>query len=299
MLQVNPFTSAPQGVSYQSADAGAAAGGGAGASSGTGATGTGASAAGSGQGTGVAAVSITDDTPVTYGGKTYSSFKEYNSGFAPKSEVDSARNITNDQVKSAIAALAKAQAAGQNVNKTNPPTDPFAGVRDLAFVDGKTLEAMSKTALAPIAQAIYQLQQHVTNQNKTIQQLRGGVAPLAERHSSDEFQKRISTGISSALAGVDAKDPFVSELAQDVFHSYEWAKGKEDAEFSKYLGDRYKAAEAHFKAKFRADLDAAKTRKWQKPGGNATASGAAVSPFARATPHDIARNVFAGSGSNT
>jgi hypothetical protein len=304
MLQVNPFAIVPQGVSFN-AEAGASAGGAASSSAGTGASAgsaSGASASGGGTGGGVSAVNLSDETPVTIGGKTYGSFKEYSSGYVPRSEYDSAKTATTDQIKASIQAIARAQQAGQNVRQ-NPQQqqrqDPFAGVRDLPFVDGKTLEAMSKTALGPIAEAINNLQQHVARQNQTIQQLRGGVAPLAERHSSQEFEKRIQTGVSAAIPGVDMKDPFVSELAQDVFHSYEWAKGKEDAEYQKYLGDRYKSAEAHFKAKFRAELDAAKNRKWQKPGGNATASGPAQNPLARATPQQIARNVFAGSGANT
>lgn len=306
MLQANPFATVPQGVSFNASDAGAAGAGGTGTNGGGGqaAGSPGAGAAGGGTGAGGSSpVNLSDETPVTIGGKTYGSFKEYNSGFVPRSDYDSAKQLSSAEIQRNIGILAQqlkaAQQSGQNVQQRQQPQDPFASVRDLAFVDGKTLEAMSKTALGPIANAIHQLQQHVQKQNQTIQQLRGGVAPLAERHSTDEFQKRIATGVSAAIPGVDMKDPFVSELAQDVFHSYEWAKGKEDAEYQKFLGDRYKSAEAHFKAKFRAELDAAKTRKWQKPGGNATPGAPATNPLARATPRDIARNVFAGSGANT
>jgi hypothetical protein len=302
MTQVNPFGLVPQGVSYNAADAGAS---GAGAASGGAAAPNGASAAGgssAGNGGGASPVSLADDTPVTIGGKTYPSFKEYSQGFVPRSEVDNARNLSQAEIRQNLQTLARQLQQNPRLGQQQQPQqrqDPFASVRDLPFVDGKTLEAVAQAGLGPIAQAIQQLQQHVAKQNQTIQQLRGGVAPLAARHSDQEFQTRINTGISSALQGVDAKDPFVAELAQDVFHSYEWAKGKEDQEFQKYLGDRYKAAEAHFKAKFRAELDAAKTKKWQRPGGNATPSGAATNPLARATPQAIARNVFAGSGANT
>ena len=307
MIHANPFAPGPQGVSYQATDAGASgagasSGGGAGAASGQGAAGgagqanaTGATA-GNGA-SGVSPVSLADDTPVTIGGKTYSSFKDYRSEFE-----GGTRTATQAEIRANIAKLAQQlQRNGQLGQRQQPQqqrVDPFEGVRDMAFVDGKTLENLYQKGLGPIAQAIQQLQQHVSKQNQTIQQLRGGVAPLAERHSTQEFQNRINTGIAT-LNGVDAKDPFVSELAQDVFHSYEWAKGKEDAEYQKYLGERYSAAEKHFKAKFANELKAAKERKWQRPGGNVTPSGPPKSPWARKSTAEIARDMFAQSPTGT
>lgn len=299
MLQVNPLSVVPTAPLMNTADAGA--GGGA-SGAGSGATGTspGSSAgsqgaSGAGGSGGVSAVSLADDTPVTIGGKTYGSFKEYQQGYVPKSEYDNVRNLTQAEIRQNLATLARQlQQQGKLPNGQQQPqqrVDPLASIRDLPIVDGKTLSTLYEQGLGPIAQAIQQLQQHVTKQNQTIQRLQGTTGTMAQRHSTQEFEQRIGTAISQ-LNGVDAKDPFVSELAQDVFHSYEWAKGKEDQEFQKYLADRYTAAEKHFKAKFARELNDAKNKKWQRPGGNATPSAPAANAFARATPRDIARNVF-------
>lgn len=307
MTLANPFASVPQGVSYNAADAGAAAGSASGAGAGTGSSSGAAASGGAGQSggtgtqTGASSISLQDDTPVTIGGKNYGSFKEY------RAEVEGgARNLTQAEIRQNLATLAKQlQQSGQlgKGQQAQPQqrVDPFAGIRDMAFVDGKTLEALYNQGLGPIAQAIQQLQQQNKQLGQTIQQLRGGVQPIAQQHSNQEFQQRKSAAIAT-LNGVDVKDPFVSELAEDVFHSYEWGgktQAEKDAEYHKHFGDRYAAAEKHFKAKFRAELDAAKQKKWQRPGGNATPSGAATNPLARASARDIARNVFAGSATNT
>ena len=299
MTLVNPFAAVPQQPSYQVLDSGASGASGANAGGGSPAAAAGSQGAGSGGGAS-SPVSLADDTPITVDGKQ-TTWKDYRtSQFVAKSDYDQVRNLTKQEIQNSLKTLAaqiqqQQQRQGQ---QAAPRVDPLAGVRDLPIVDGKTLASLYEQGYGPLAQAIQQQQQTIQKLTGALQKLQGGVGSMAEKQGGKEFEQRLDTAISQLGEKVDLKDPFIRELAQDVFHSYEWAKGKEDQEFQTYLKTRYDAAEKHFKAKMVNDLKAAKERKWQRPGGNATPSGQ-QQPFARATTRDIARSVFAGSPQGT
>jgi hypothetical protein len=282
MRYTNPFAPFPREPYFQTdgggaGAGGAAAGGGAGAG---GAAGAAAAAAGGAGAAGAAAagagMNISDDTPVTIGGKTYGSFKEYQQQFVPRSEHENFQKNYRTELRQNLARLAQSiqRTGGQGQGGGRPVADPFAEVWNSPIIDGKQLKQLADAGFGSLAQRIDQQQREMAAIKKQIGSLSGGYGTLAERNLHSDFERRIDATITATVGEESVKDPFLRELAEDVWHSHEnWTRGKEDQEFQEIFKKRFDAMEKFFRASDKRKLEAAKTRRWVRPGGNGTPSG--------------------------
>ncbi len=274
------FHSYPQGESFQQADAGAGGGGAAGSQGGQQGSQQGQQGAGGGQGGGTP-VALSDDTQFTVDGKTVS-WKDYRAtNFVPKADYDNVRNLTKQQIEAGIRNLAKQmnitpQQAQQMVNQRQQPVDPLASYRDMPLIDGANMAKALEGTLGPVAQAVAKMQQQLVAQDAQIKKLSGGIGVLGKDRASSERTGRISTAIAGLGEGYDAKDPFLQEIAQDVLDA--WDFGDKPDDFNKMLAVRLNAAEKWVRARDQQKLKLAKEKRFIRPGGNGSPSGAA-SPF--------------------
>ena len=282
-MRNSSFDSAPQGVSYQAVDGGAGGGGQAGAGQ-SGSQG-GQQGAGGGQGAagaGGTPVAYSDDMQITRDGKTMTMKDYIASNYVPKADYDNVRNLTKQQIEAGIRQLAKQlnispEQARKMAGQPQPqPTDIFAGYRDLPLVDGANMGKALEGSLGPVAQAVAQMQQKIAQQDQMLKRLGSGVGVFAKDRATQERTGRISAALTGLGEGYDPKDPFLNELAQDILDAWDFQDKPED--FNKMLADRLSAAEKWVRAKDKKALESAKARRFVRPGGNATPSGAA-SPF--------------------
>lgn len=272
----------PQGVSYEGVDTGAG-GGQSGAGGGSGIQGGGdsfAARAGQQGSQGASApVAYSDDMQITRDGKTMTMKEFLSSQYVPKSEYDNVKNLTKAEIERNIRTLAARMNLTpqqmQNMQR-QAPQDPLAGFRDMPLIDGANMAKALEGTLGPVAQAVAQMQQKIQQQDQMLKKLGAGVGVFAKDRASNERSGRITAAITALGEGYDPKDPFVNELAQDVLDA--WDFGDKPEEFNKMLADRLSAAEKWVRAKDKKALEVAKSRRFVRPGGSGTPSGAA-SPF--------------------
>jgi hypothetical protein len=262
---------------FEGADTGSGGGGGfgGGAPAGGGSTGSqaasGFQSSGHGQGAAPSPVSLSDDTPISHDGKTMT-WKEYRAAnYVPKSDYDNVRTLTRREIENNLRKLAQTiNTPRQQPQQQGQPVDPFAKVRGLPIVDGDTVAALAENGFGQIGQTLQQQQNVIQQMAKQLQKLQGGVGTLAKERSGQERTSRISQALSSLGEGYDAKDPFLNEIAQDVLDAWEFEKPEE---FPQMVQQRIQAAEKFFRARDKARLEAAKNRKFVRPGGGASPSG--------------------------
>lgn len=271
----------PQGVSYEGVDTGAGGGqSGAGQQGSQGGGGSQFGSQGGGGSQGASApVAYSDDLQITRDGKTMTMKEFLSSQYVPKSEHEQVRNLTKQEIERNIRALA----SRMNLNpqqmqqlQRQAPQDPLAGFRDMPLIDGANMAKALEGTLGPVAQAVAQMQQKIQQQDQMLKKLGAGVGVFAKDRASNERSGRINAAITALGEGYDPKDPFVNELAQDVLDA--WDFGDKPEEFNKMLADRLSAAEKWVRAKDKKALETAKARRFVRPGGSGTPSGAAT-PF--------------------
>ena len=219
-----------------------------------------------------APIALSDDTQISHDGKTMT-WKEYRaSQFVPKADYDNVRNLTRQEIEANLRKLAATMQQGQRQQPQQQRADPLAGLRDAPILSGQQLEQALSGTLGPIAQTIAQMQQQNQQLVATVKKLQGGVGTLAKERSGQERTTRISQALSSLGEGYDAKDPFLQEIAQDVLDAWEFEKPEE---FPAMVQQRIAAAEKFFRARDKARLETAKTKRFTRPGGGASPSGAA------------------------
>ncbi len=248
-----------------------------------------------GQGTpagGGSPISLADDTPIMIDGKTTTWKAHREANFAPKSELDNVRNQTKAEFTQNLRKLA-AQIQQQQKAHQQPQqrVDPFAGVRDLPIVDGKTLATLAENGFGQLAQAIQQLQKQNQTLGSELKQLKGGFGTIAKERNSQERTSRVSQAISSLGEGFDPKDEFLKDLALDLMDAWEFEKPEE---FPAMLKDRVERSLKFAKAYQKAQLEASKKRIFTRPGGNASPNGPAR-PNQRLAPMQLADALFASS----
>jgi hypothetical protein len=228
---------------------------------------------GGGQSTGGSSpVSLSDDTQITHDGKTMS-WKDYRSNnFVPKSDYDNVKQLTRREIENNLRTLAKNlnQRPQQTQQQPQQRTDPFASVRGLPIVDGDTVAQLAENGFGQIGQTLQQQQQVIAKLSQQLQKLQGGVGTLAKERSGQERTSRVSQALSSLGEGYDVKDPFLQEIAQDVLDAWEFEKPEE---FPQMVQQRIQAAEKFFRARDKQRLEAAKNRRFVRPGGGASPSG--------------------------
>lgn len=242
---------------------GAAAGTGGGAGAAGAGSGGGSSAAGSGGAGGGAGAPITlsDDTmvlvdgkPMRYADQQRTQRESYEREYGQK---------FSGNLQNALKKLA-ANFRQQNPNGGGQPgaargrggvniEELLAKVADQPFVDGQTLKLLADHGMAPLSTAIGSQQKLLEQVVTRLKQLEGGYGSQRERNAQSDFNTMVDSAIGGL--GIDAvsaqelvKDPFLRELAQDVYHSYTWDPAKVGKEFPAMLKARYDAAIAHIRA---------------------------------------------------
>lgn len=282
MRNFNPFAPVPQQPCFNTADAGAgggAAGAGAGAAgaAGAGAAGAGAGAAGAGGGGGAPALS--PDFKFTIDGKE-TTWGEYQKNFVPRSEHEGFVKNYRTELRNNLAKLAQSLSrqggAGQGGARpgAGAAADPFADLWSAPLIDGPSLKRLADAGFGQLAAQIQKQQQDVAALKKQLGQLSGGFGTLTERNLYADFDRRIATAITATVGEGYEKDPFLREVAEDVWHSHEnWTRGKEDAEFQDIFKKRLDAMEKFVRARDQKRLkDAREGKPWMRLGGGATPS---------------------------
>jgi hypothetical protein len=233
-------------------DAGAGAGGagaaGAASSDGGGAGGGGGSG-GSGAGSGGAApVKLTADTLVDLGDGQPARWGELTAGekarFMPRENYDRGVKFLETEAQR-LQRLHDTHVRGQQQRplQREAPRDPFSHVRGRPMVDGDTVAQIAddlyKQGLGPIAQVVTSLATKIKDLETQLGETRQSLAPHQELRARGEFEHMVSSTIDklTAIKGlpeggkIDAADPFVKELAEDLHLSYEpdsWKPGDYD-----------------------------------------------------------------------
>ena len=209
--------------------------------------------------------------PLTIDGKS-TTWKEYReANFAPKSELENVRKLTRAEIEKNLrtltANLQKQQPQGQQPQQR---VDPFATVRDLPIVDGKTLAALAENGFGQVGQLIQALQKQTKEQGDALKRIQGGMGTLAKERSGVERQTRVAEAITSLGEGHDVKDPFLQDVAQDLIDAWEFNNPKE---FHDMLSQRVAAMEKFVRARDKFKLKQSKERIFTRPGGNASPQG--------------------------
>ena len=278
-MRINRFTANVQQPLFEGADMGGGGGGsapgnGGFAPSGPAGGGNGSHQASNGsssQGSS-APVAYSDDMQITRDGKTMTMKEFISSQYVPKSDYDNVKTLTRNEIENNLRKLAKTLNTPRPQAQQQPQqrVDPFASVRGLPIVDGDTVAKLAENGFGQIGQTLQQQQQVIKQMAAQLQKLQGGVGTLAKERSGQERTTRISQALSSLGEGYDTKDPFLNEIAQDVLDAWEFEKPEE---FPAMVQSRIQAMEKFFKGKQKRDLEAAKSRRFVRPGGGASPSG--------------------------
>lgn len=265
MTNLNPF--------LQMADAAGGGGSQGGSQQGTGASGAGGggfSQQGGSQG-GSSAVALSDDTKFIVDGKEVSWKEHREANFAPKAEIENARKATRAEIEANLRKLAQTlQQKPQQQQQQR--VDPLAGFRDLPILSGQQLAQALDGTLGPVAQAVAHLQQQNQQLAAQVKKLSGGVGTLAKERSGQERASRVEAALKGlGVEGIDLKDEHLNELAQDILDAWEFEKPDE---YPAMLQKRFQGLRKAFRALDKKELELAKSRRFTRPGGGASPSGA-------------------------
>ncbi len=273
------------------ADAGS--GGGAAASASAGGD-AGAGAAGSGGG-GAAPFVLNDDALVDLGGGRTGKWGELrDSTYMPRDKYDQGVTYLNrvatqlDSREQQLLQRVTAASRGTNANGgALPETDPFAELEGMPIVDGKTLaqlaRKMNTEGFGKLGTTLAALATKLANIERQTGGLAQATGRTAERDAETQFTSFIqeSLGAIGTVKGLpegvslDKSSPFLAELANDLYRSYDPGSWRNAAEFHKMLGDRISQAIAFVRTLDKAAITAGEEKRKQffKTGGAARPSG--------------------------
>lgn len=300
----------PAGVLLQVVDGG----GGGGAATGGGAAGGGSAAAGGGAAAGsgggaapgggaASGFTLSDDAVVTINGQTGKWKDLRGAHYVSKSDHDAYAGNLQTQVRTRLTDfLSKLQgrmpAAGQpnggGNSNANPLAEMFKQVSEMPVLDGRTAASLVQAGYGQLVNAFNQQQKLLTELKTRLGTAETGLG--RERASSlrGEVDGLYASAITALGEGYDPKNPLLRELAEDVLHSHDWAKGKLREEFPTKFKERVEGF-----VKLVRDMDKAAVERRKKeplrflrPGGDGQPSGEGKSPK-RESNRDIARRAFA------
>lgn len=292
MRYKNPFLPFVQQPCFQTpgdggggagAGAGAGAGGGSGAGAGAGAGAGSAGTGGGGGGTPINFGSLTPDTRVIGPDGKETTYGEYSKQYVPRSEHEGFVRNYRTELRQNLARLAQSLqrqgapggAAGAGAGGGRPAADPFADIWSAPLVDGPTLKRLADAGFGSLAQQIQKQQGEVAALKQQLGSLSKGYGSIAERNLYADFDRRIATAITATVGEGYEKDPFLREVAEDVWHSHEnWTRGKEDAEFQDIFKKRLDSMEKFIRARDKKRLTDAKAKPFWQRGGAANPGGA-------------------------
>lgn len=158
----------------------------------------------------------------------------------------------------------------------------LARVADQPFVDGQTLKLLADHGMAPLSTAIGQQQKTIGELVNRLKALEGHHGAQLERNAVGDFNSTVDNAISGL--GIDAiaieelvKDPYLRELARDVYQSYTWKPGEVAKAFPALFKQRYEAGIAHLRKLDAARVTKSKEKKLSFPNlnGDGTPNGQA------------------------
>lgn len=246
------------------------------------------------------------------GSTTHVKWSDYQQGYIPRSELQTHQTQAVQNFLKTIAQAKGRRPQGQgqgqgqgNGQQRQQPVDFFGDVREMPFIDGKSLatlgERIQREGIAPLYEwaskvngYLQQLQKQVQNQGRV-------AGSLSEERQRGEFTQKMSAAVTAlakkALPGVDVSaHPVINEFAQDIYLSYDPTDPNLEREFPQLLESRLDGLMKLASALSQAKLAAAKEqhRAFLKPGGAGQPSGQGGAP--RLSNREIARNFFAASG---
>jgi hypothetical protein len=282
MRNFNPFATVLRMPCFDTEGGGAGAGAGASAAgAGAGAAGGGAGAgAGAGAGGGGSAVRLSPDMRIIGEDGQETTYGEYSKRFVPRSEHEGFVKNYRTELKNNLARLAQSlqrqggPGGGAQAGAGRQAADPFSNLWSEPIVSGQQLKQLADAGFGTLAAQIRQQQQETAELKKQLGQLSGGFGSMAERNLHSDFDRRVTTAITAVAGAGYEKDPFLREVAEDVWHSHEnWTRGKEDQEFQDILNKRLTAMEKFIRARDKQRLDDAKKKPFWQRGGQGNPSG--------------------------
>ena len=254
---------------------GQAGGVGAGGEIGGGIGGGQAGAGGGGTG-GAATIRLTDDSLVDFGdGQPIRWSDARTSRYVPRDAYDRGVKFLEGEATKLEKAWEKYHAGAGPKPQQQPPAakpDILDEIRDLSVIDGATatklVRALREEGLGPLAQIVASMHTELTTLKKQLGTVGSMTGQMSEQNRSQSFELGITTvlggltGIKGLPDGIplDHADPFVRELAKDVYLSHDqnsWQRG----EFEKMLKARIEGAIALTRALDKKAVDSAKEKR--------------------------------------
>ena len=159
-------------------------------------------------------------------------------------------------------------------NAAQPRADLFASLRNKSLISGQDVatlaEQIQRGEIAPLyawAQQVNDAFAQVKGMLEDTRQVTGG---LAERHSTQEYQSRLTSAIAGLGDGYDPQDPVLRALAEDIYLSHDPADPSLNTEFASLMRQRIEGLTKFVRAMDRKKLDAAKKdrSRFLRPGGS-------------------------------
>ena len=256
---------------------------------------------------GGAPISLSDDTLVQFDGMDKAMpWKDVRSTrFVPREEHDNFAKNFQSNFRQGLQQLAKTiqqqrgrggQPGGQP-GTAQPRQDLFAGVRNKPLVSGQDIASLAEQIRNG---DIEPLRQHAAAVNDTFAQMKAMIdenrqvtGGLAERHSTQEYQSRLTSAIGAMGEDYDPQDPTLRTIAEDIYLSHDPTDTSLNTEFPRLMKDRINSMVKYVRALDAKKLERAKSdrKRFLRPGGTGQpgASGrATLEPTA-----DIASRLFA------
>lgn len=198
------------------------------------------------------------------------------------------------------------QSQGQ---RTEQRPDIADEIQNLALIDGPTMSKLIRQlrteGFGPLANIVTQLATKIQQLERTQGGLAGATGPLAEAHNQQQFESFIDASFEKAVAApikglpqgvvLDIKDPYVREMAKDVYLSHDQTTWK-PGEYEKALRDRVEGAFRMVRAADKKAIEVGEERKrsfFANPNkGNGRASGEGKFKFQKGS--ELAKMAFGG-----
>lgn len=273
------------------------------------------SPSGAGGDSGNAAVRLSDEDLFDPGDGKPVKFGDWKKGYVPRGDLDSmsqrysqGRDYLLSEAKrvegawTQLASVLRAQ--GHSQAGKGGPQDPIAKYKDLAVVDGNTLneayQALRDGDLKPMQQTLQQQQKVIESLMAQVKGLSGSVGSHNETNAEQSYQRSLESAIHNLnIPGLDLSSAeikphldIVREIADDVYRSHDPNDPNYAREMPGILRTRMegllKLATAISKVKVTAAKD--EKRRFMRPGGNASPSNG--KPYQHENGRALARRFF-------
>ena len=268
-----------------------------------------------------AAVRLSDDAMVDFGDGKSVKFGDWKNGYVPRGEFEGMQSRYTQgrdyllgeakRLETAWSTLAgMLQKQGHPTAGTGQSTDPLAKYKDLAIVDGNTLNeaynAMREGDLKPMAQMLQNQQQVIEKLTTQVKGLSGSMGSVNEGHAEQAYQQTLNSAIQNLnIPGLDLASPeirphaaMLREIAEDVYRSHDPNDPNYAREMPGILRSRLegllKLASAVGKVKVGQAKD--EKRKFLRPGGNG--SGSNGRPYQFENGRQLAARLFDGTNAD-